>query len=181
MRLPRPGRAAAPPSPAGRVEPGPGQESVWDYPRPPRVEPSAAHVVVTHGGQVVWDTRRALRVLETSHPPTYYLPRADVAPGVLRRTDGGSLCEFKGLATYWDVVVDGPDGTATARRAGWEYLHPEAAYAVLAEHVALYPGRVDRVTVDGEEVRAQEGDFYGGWVTGAVVGPFKGAPGTWGW
>ena len=139
-------------------------------------------MVVELGGQVVWDTRRALRVLETSHPPAYYLPRADAAPGVLRRAAGRSLCEWKGVASYLDVVVTGADGReVVAEQAGWEYPEPVPSFAALLDHVSLYPGRLDRVTVDGEVVRAQEGGFYGGWVTDRVVGPFKGAPGTRGW
>ena len=157
-------------------------ESVWDYPRPPRVEPSDERVVVEHGGVVLADTTQSLRVLETSHPPTYYLPRDDFAAGVLRRAAGSSLCEFKGLASYVDVVATAADGGAvTARRAGWEYPEPTPGFELLQGCVALYPGLFDRVTVAGEEVRAQEGDFYGGWVTSRVVGPFKGEPGTSGW
>lgn len=163
--------------------PGPGQESVWDYPRPPRVEPSSEHVVVVLGGLVVLDTRRALRVLETSHPPTYYLPLADAAEGAFRPAAGSSWCEFKGMAGYLDVVGGaGPDGAAcVAPSAAWTYPDPTAGYEVLAGHVALYPDRMDRVTVDGETVRGQDGGFYGGWVTQRVVGPFKGVPGSRFW
>ncbi len=160
-----------------RVEPGPGQESVWDYPRPPAVRPSPAHVVVELGGLVVVDTVRSLQVLETSHPPVHYVPREDVAPGALRPSARTSWCEFKGGARYCDVVA----GDRVERDAAWYYPTPVPAYAALLDHVAIYPGRMDRVTVDDEEVVAQEGDFYGGWVTSAVVGPFKGAPGTRGW
>ena len=161
-----------------REPPGPGQESVWDYPRPPRVEPSGEHVRVELGGVVVADTRRALRVLETSHPPAYYLPVDDFRAGALVPVSGGSTwCEFKGTATYLDVV----GGDQRAQRAAWTYPQPSAGFEILREHVALYPGRMGRVTVDGEVVRAQEGGFYGGWVTARIVGPFKGAPGTAGW
>lgn len=160
-----------------REQPGPGQESVWDYPRPPRVEPSAEHVVVRLGGVVVAETRRALRVLETSHPPTYYLPEADFAPGALVPVEGSSYCEWKGLARYFDLR----SGGAVATRAAWGYPEPSAGFTALRGHVALYPGRVEQVTVDGERVRPQAGDFYGGWVTDRVVGPFKGGPGSWGW
>jgi uncharacterized protein (DUF427 family) len=135
-------------------------------------------VVVHLGGAVVLGTCSALRVLETSHPPTYYLPVADAAPGALREAEGESWCEWKGRATYLDVV--GPDG-AVAARAAWTYPEPVPQYAALAGHVALYPGRMDGCTVDGEPVTAQDGDFYGGWVTGDVVGPMKGGRGTWGW
>ena len=157
--------------------PGPGQECVWDYPRPPRVEPTSARVVVVLGGAVVVDTRRALRVLETSHPPSYYLPVADVAPGALRPAAGTSWCEWKGSATYLDVV----GGSVVAPGAAWTYPSPTPAFTALADHIALYPGRMDRCTVDGELVRPQDGGFYGGWITDAVVGPFKGGPGTTGW
>jgi len=157
--------------------PGPGQESVWDYPRPPRVDAVAARVVVVLGGVTVLDTRRALRVLETSHPPTYYLPLADADRAAFVPTSGSSWCEWKGRASYLDVV----GGDRRAPAAAWLYPAPSPGYAELIDHVALYPGRMDSCTVDGEVVRAQEGGFYGGWVTDAVVGPFKGGPGTVGW
>ena len=156
---------------------GPGQESVWDYPRPPRLERTAARVLVVLGGVTVLDTHRALRVLETSHPPTYYLPLADAVAGAFRPAAGSSWCEWKGRADYLDVVV----GDRLAPAAAWFYPTPSPGFADLADHVALYPGRMDRCTVDGEVVRAQEGGFYGGWVTDAVVGPFKGGPGSVGW
>ena len=157
---------------------------MWDYPRPPVVEPSDAHVVVVLGTTVVADTRRALRVLETSHPPTYYLPRSDVDDGALRGVDGdpATWCEFKGRARYLDVVGVGPDGGAVvAPRSAWTYPEPTPSFRALAGHVALYPGRMTRCTVDGEVVQAQSGDFYGGWRTARVVGPFKGEAGTGGW
>ena len=168
MRLPRGVR----PEPAG-----PGQESVWDYPRPPRLQASSEHVVVMLGAVVVVDTRRALRVLETSHPPTYYLPLADTAEGAFVPAEGTSWCEWKGQAVYLDVV----GGSFVAAGAAWTYPTPSPAFADLIDHVALYPGRMDRCTVDGEPVGAQVGGFYGGWVTAAVVGPFKGGPGSVGW
>ena len=157
----------------------PGQESVWDYPRPPRVEPTTEHVVVELGGAVVVDTRRALRVLETSHPPVYYVPVDDVADGALRPNARRTFCEFKGTAAYWDVV--GGDGRVEVA-AAWGYPDPVPGYEALRDTVALYPGRMDRCLVDGEEVRAVQGDFYGGWVTSRVVGPFKGeVPGSAWW
>jgi uncharacterized protein (DUF427 family) len=152
-------------------------ESVWDYPRPPRLERVAARVTVEHAGQTVADSVRGWRVLETSHPPVYYVPREDITDGVLQRGAGQSLCEFKGLATYWDVVI----GDVRVPRAGWSYEEPVPAYADLAGAVAFYPGRVDACRVAGELVRAQEGDFYGGWITAGITGPFKGGPGTRGW
>jgi uncharacterized protein (DUF427 family) len=156
---------------------GPGQESVWDFPRPPSAEVTPRRVVVELGGQVVARTSRAVRVCETSHPPVYYVPREDVVPGVLERAAGSSWCEWKGAATYWDAVVDGRRHPAV----GWSYEQPTAGYEHLRGAVAFYPSRVDRALVDGEQVRAQAGDFYGGWITADVVGPFKGEPGTRGW
>ena len=156
---------------------GDGQESVWDYPRPPALVPSTRHVVVRSGDLVIADTRRAWRVLETSHPPTWYLPREDVTPGVLRRSSARStLCEWKGAATYWDVVT--PTGRLPA--ALWSYEDPTPGFTALAGAVTGYPAQLE-CTVDGERVRPQEGGFYGGWITSDVVGPFKGSPGTWGW
>jgi uncharacterized protein (DUF427 family) len=160
-----------------RVEPGPGQESVWDYPRPPRLEPSSAVVEVVLGGVTVARTDRSLRVLETSHPPTYYLPVEAFQPGSLRPAAGQSICEWKGVASYFDVAA----GATVAARAAWGYPHPALAFAALLDHVAVYPSAMDFCTVDGELVVAQPGDFYGGWVTSAVVGPFKGDPGTRFW
>jgi uncharacterized protein (DUF427 family) len=160
-----------------RVEPSPGQESVWDYPRPPRIERSVEHVTVRLGGQLIADTTAALRVLETSHPPTYYLPLAAFTPGALRPAAGGSWCEYKGAAAYLDV--HGGDRTVPA--AAWYYPDPTAGFETLRDHVALYPGRMDSVEVDDEPVRPQEGGFYGGWITSRVVGPFKGGSGTFGW
>ena len=149
-------------------------ESVWDYPRPPRVEPSAARVVVELDGQVLADTRRSLRVLETSHPPVFYIPAADVRVERLRpSTRRPTFCEFKGAAGYYDAG----DRSAVA----WSYASPSPGYAAIAGCYAFYPGRVDHATVDGEQVVAQPGDFYGGWITSAVTGPFKGGPGTMGW
>jgi len=156
---------------------GPGQESVWDYPRPPSAEVTDRHVVVELGGRVLADTHRAVRVCETSHPPVFYVPRDDVAPGVLERGGGGSWCEWKGAATYWDVVLDGRRWAGIA----WSYEDPSPGYEHLRGAVAFYPGAVDRALVDGERARPQPGGFYGGWITDDVVGPFKGAPGTLGW
>ncbi len=156
---------------------------MWDYPRPPAVQPSTEHVVVLLGTTVVADTRRALRVLETSHPPTYYLPLDDVADGALVPRDGRTtVCEFKGRATYADVVGRDEGGAKlVARGAAWTYPDPTAGYRALVGHVALYPGGMTLCTVDGEPVEAQAGDFYGGWRTRRVVGPFKGEAGTRGW
>jgi uncharacterized protein (DUF427 family) len=157
--------------------PGPGQESVWDYPRPPRVEPTGSVVEIRLGGQVVAHTSSALRVLETSHPPTYYLPATAFAEGVLRPAAGSSYCEWKGDAAYLDVVT--PERTAA--RAGWTYPRPSPGFEALVDHVAVMPGAMDACTVDGEVVVPQEGGFYGGWITSRVVGPFKGGAGSRGW
>ena len=156
---------------------GPGQESVWDYPRPPAVDPSSELVEVHVGGEVVARTRAALRVLETSHPPTYYLPVDAFTAGVLVPVPGHTVCEWKGQASYVDLVGAG----RRAARAGWHYPTPEPRYAVLAGHVGVMPALVDACYVDGERVRPQEGGFYGGWITDRVVGPFKGTAGSWGW
>lgn len=152
-------------------------EDVWSYPRPPAVVPSTEHVVVELGGRVLADTRSSLRVLETSHPPTYYLPLTDVDESLLRPVAGGTWCEWKGLASYVDLV----SGDRVVPSGAWTYPEPTAGYEALRGHIALYPGRVDRCTVDDEQVQAQPGDFYGGWITSRVSGPFKGAPGTLGW
>ncbi|MGY2065261.1 DUF427 domain-containing protein [Blastococcus sp. SYSU DS0619] len=156
---------------------GPGQESVWDYPRPPSAQVTGRHVVVELGGRVLADTRRAVRVCETSHPPVYYVPREDVAHDVLVRAAGSSVCEWKGAATYWDVVVDGRRIPGVA----WSYEDPAPGYEHLRSAVAFYPGKVDRALVDGEQARPQPGGFYGGWITDEVAGPVKGASGTLGW
>ena len=160
-----------------RVVPAPGQESVWDYPRPPSLERTARHVVVELGGVVIADTVRAWRVCETSHPPVYYVPREDIVDGVLRPSAGGSFCEWKGVATYWTVDVGGvcePD-------AGWSYEAPSSRFVPMTGAVSFYPARMDRCLVDDEVVRPQAGGFYGGWITDEVVGPFKGEPGTLHW
>lgn len=160
-----------------RIEPGPGQESVWDYPRPPRLERSDRRVRVVHAGRTVADTTAAWRVLETSQPPAFYLPPGDVDLDLLRPVSGRTFCEWKGEASYWDVVVDG----TVAERAAWSYPDPTPSFAAIRDHLAFYPQRVDACFVDDEQVAANDGDFYGGWVTSHVVGPFKGAPGTLGW
>ena len=160
-----------------RVHPGPGQESAWDYPRPPRVEPTGRHLRVVLGGVVVAETRRAVRVLETSHPPVYYFPLEDVLPGALGEGRGASLCEWKGLARYLDVEAGG----VVRPRAAWSYPAPLPGYEAIRDHVAFYPQAMDECTVDGERVAPQAGGFYGGWITPDVVGPFKGEPGTEGW
>jgi uncharacterized protein (DUF427 family) len=166
------------PRPRPRPDPArPGQESVWDYPRPPAVEPSQQRLRVVLGGVIVADTTAGLRVLETSHPPTYYLPVGAFAPGVLRPAPGTSYCEWKGQAAYYDLV----DASRVAAAAAWTYPRPSPGFEALRDHVAVLPGAVDACYVDDERVRPQEGGFYGGWITSRVAGPFKGGPGTNGW
>ena len=152
-------------------------ENVWDYPRPPSIEHSDERLVIELGGERIAETSSSYRICETSHPPTYYLPIGSFADGVLVPVPGRTMCEWKGLASYFDLVT--ADRTVSA--GAWTYPAPEPRFAALLGHVAIYPGKVDRCLVDGEQVQAQEGDFYGGWITSRVTGPFKGAPGTLGW
>ena len=158
-------------------KPGPDQESVWDYPRPPRLERFEGRITIELGGEVIASTQGAWRVLETSHPPTYYLPRTAFAEGVLRDAPGSSWCEWKGQARYFDLFTAG----RAAPKAAWTYPHPTPGFEPIANAVAVMAGQVDRCTVDGETVTPQPGGFYGGWITSAVVGPFKGGPGSAGW
>lgn len=150
---------------------------MWDYPRPPRIEQVDARVRIRLGGAVIVDTRDVVRVLETSHPPVYYLPIADFAPGSVTPAAGSSFCEFKGSARYFSLTA----GETTAERAAWTYPTPEPGYELLGGRIAIYAGQVDDASVDGEIVTPQPGGFYGGWITSTVVGPFKGEPGTLGW
>ena len=163
--------------PSKRVVPSPGQESVWDYPRPPRLESTVRHLKVVFAGTVIAETRQALRILETSHPPSYYLPPGDVRQDLLERAPGRSICEFKGQASYWSIRV----GEAVSEAAAWSYAAPWSPYEALKDHLCFYAGRVEACFVDGERVVPQEGDFYGGWRTSDIVGPFKGGAGTRGW
>lgn len=160
-----------------RIEPGPGQESVWDYPRPPRLEAVPDRIRVVFNGVTIADTTRALRVLETSHPPTYYIPPSDIQVEALVPTRKRSLCEWKGQARYFDVVVGGK----RVAEAAWSYPAPVPAFAGLRDCVAFFAHAMDACYVGDERVQPQPGDFYGGWITSRVVGPFKGAAGTWGW
>jgi uncharacterized protein (DUF427 family) len=160
-----------------RVAPGPGQESVWDYPRPPRVEPTARRIRVVLGGVVIADSTRAHRVLETSHPPVYYIPPADIRMEHLTPVPESSFCEWKGRAGYYTVAAGGK----RAERAAWYYPSPTPAFAAIKDAVAFYAGPMDACYVDDELVTPQPGGFYGGWITADVVGPFKGGPGSWGW
>ncbi|MGD9701147.1 MAG: DUF427 domain-containing protein [Acidimicrobiia bacterium] len=155
---------------------GPGQESVWDYPRPPRLEPSTRRVRVELDGIVIAESSRALRVLETSHPPTYYVHPDDVVREFLERASGDSWCEWKGRAVYWTVQT----ATARVERGAWSYRTPLVPFDELADHLAFYPALFS-CHLDDERVMPQPGGFYGGWVTNDLAGPFKGGPGTMGW
>jgi uncharacterized protein (DUF427 family) len=163
-----------------RVKPLPirsGQESVWDYPRPPRLEKTSRHIQVIYKGITIADTRRALRVLETSHPPTYYIPSGDIQMEYLQSSHHTSYCEWKDRAAYYHVIV----GESKAENAAWTYPDPTPAFASLKDHLAFYPQMMDSCTVDGERVRPQPGEFYGGWITSDILGPFKGEPGSATW
>lgn len=167
-------------APALRPRPdpvGPGQESVWDFPRPAVAQATDARIQIEHHGRILADTRSAIRTIETSHPPSYYIPRADIAADVLRRAAGSSFCEWKGMASYWDVIV----GHVVLSGVGWSYANPTPAFAALRDHVAFYAAPFDCCRVDGEVVIPQPGDFYGGWITSRVAGPFKGIAGSRGW
>jgi uncharacterized protein (DUF427 family) len=153
-------------------------ERVWDYPRPPAVVACERRVRIELGGQALADSGRALRVLETSHPPTIYVPVSDVCVELVDVSGGLSTwCEFKGAARYVDAVVGG----LRTRAVGWTYPNPSAGYAALRNHISFYPGRVDGAWLDDELVEAQASDFYGGWITADLVGPFKGPAGTLSW
>ena len=156
---------------------GPGQCSVWDFPRPAVAEACSAHIRIEHRGVLLADTRASVRTLETSHPPSYYFPPEAIAPGILRRAAGSSFCEWKGSAIYWDVVIDG----VVLPRVGWSYPEPTVPFAKLRDHIAFYAAPFDRCSVDGMTVVPQPGVFYGGWITPDLAGPFKGVPGSMGW
>ena len=164
-----------------RVEPGPGQESVWDYPRPPKVERVRRVLRVVFGGEVIAETAHGLRVLETAGPPTYYFPPDDVRTDFLEPGKKRTICEWKGVATYFDVRVEADGEDRVADDAAWTYRDPKEGYEMLEGYFAFYAGPMDRCMVGDERVVPQPGDFYGGWITSDVVGPFKGAPGTEGW
>lgn len=159
-----------------RIEPGEGQESVWDYPRPPVVDPSEDLVVVLFNGHELVRSTRTQRVLETSQPPAFYVPRDDIDMDALTPGLGRSFCEWKGEASYFDVEVDG----MRANQVAWTYPSPTASFASIADYLAFYAQKLD-CSVNGEAVNANEGAFYGGWITSAVVGPFKGGAGSAWW
>ena len=160
-----------------RIEPGPGQESVWDYPRPPRLETTSAHVRVALAGETIADTRRAVRVLETSQPPAFYIPPKDVRTELLEPTTTRTFCEWKGPAAYYTVRA----GEREARDGAWSYPNPTPDFEPIAGYIAFYAQKMDACYVDGEQVASNPGMFYGGWITSKVVGPFKGDTGTAHW
>lgn len=155
----------------------PGQESVWDYPRPPIAEPTPHRIVIRHKGVTLADTRAAWRTLETSHPPTYYIPQSDIAMAHLAANPQRSICEWKGQAVYWDVQIGGE----RLAGAGWSYPSPSPAFAPIRDHIAFYAAPFAQVTVGGEPVTPQPGGFYGGWITSREAGPFKGIAGSRFW
>lgn len=159
------------------VAPGPGQESVWDYPRPPRVETVVHRVRVEFGGRVIAQSDRALRVCETSSPPVYYLPPGDIDSSCFMPSDRTSFCEWKGVAHYWTVLT----GSRIARDSAWSYPEPDPGYEAIRDYVSFYPRRMDACYVGEDRVTPQPGFYYGGWVTPNLVGPFKGVPGSETW
>ena len=159
------------------IKPEPGQESVWDYPRPPRLELSDKRIQIIFNGVTIADTNRAYRVLETSHPPVYYLPPEDIEMRYVVKGNGRSFCEWKGQAGYYSLTVNGKE----AINVGWYYANPTPTFVAIKNYVAFYPARMDACLVDAEKATPQPGSFYGGWITKEIVGPFKGEPGTMGW
>lgn len=160
-----------------RIQPAPGQKSVWDYPRPPKLEDVEVRILVVFGGMTIADSTAAKRVLETSHPPVYYIPPHDIDMRYLRHVPGGSFCEWKGPAQYFNVGIR----DKIAEKAAWSYPHPTPAFSSIQNYIAFYPSLMDACYVDGELVQPQPGGFYGGWITSDIVGPFKGEPGTLYW
>jgi len=158
-------------------KPKPGQESVWDYPRPPALEPVSKTIEVFFNGRRIALTNAAYRVLETSHPPTYYLPPEDIDMRLLKCSDRTTYCEWKGMGSYYHVEAGG----MTAENAAWFYADPRGKFSPIKGYVAFYAHHMDKCMVDGEQVKPQPGNFYGGWVTSDIVGPFKGVAGSFGW
>jgi uncharacterized protein (DUF427 family) len=153
------------------------EESVWDYPRPPRLEDFQGRLEIRFGGVTIADTTRAKRVLETSHPPVYYIPPGDVRREYLRKSLAVSWCEWKGRARYYDLLV----GDQLRKKVSWSYPDPDPSFSPIMDHFAFYAGPMDACLVNGEQVTPQPGGFYGGWITRNIVGPFKGDPGSEGW
>ena len=160
-----------------KIKPKPGQESVWDYPRPPRLEKTDAHIQIFFNRVIIAETKQAFRVLETSHPPVYYIPPADIQTQFLFSDNGNSFCEWKGLAHYYSLDVKGK----IVKKVAWYYPKPIPEFAAIMNYVAFYPAPMDACLVNGEKVRPQPGGFYGGWITNNIVGPFKGEAGSMFW
>lgn len=161
-----------------RIEPQPGQESVWDYPRPPRLEKSPKQIKIIFNNIAIADSCNTYRVIETSHPPVYYIPPEDIKTEYLHSgSSKRSFCEWKGFAGYYDLVVR----DKKVINSGWYYPQPTEYFEPIKNYVAFYPSKMDACYVNGELVIAQAGDFYGGWITKDIVGPFKGSAGSWGW
>ncbi len=159
------------------IKPKIGQESVWDYPRPPKLEKVNKHIEVYFNGEVIASTSQAYRVLETSHPPVYYLPLNDVKTEYLKPSDKVTYCEWKGEGSYYNLNV----GDKFASDAAWYYDKPTKRFEEIKGYPAFYAHKMDKCLIDGEEVKPQPGNFYGGWITKDIVGPFKGIEGSWGW
>jgi uncharacterized protein (DUF427 family) len=153
------------------------KESVWDYPRPPRLEPCSKLIEVIFAGVQIAQTTQSFRVLETSHPPVYYIPQGNIVMSCLKLAPGASFCEWKGTASYWDLEVNGK----LVRKVAWSYAAPTPPFTRIKDHLAFYADKMESCTVDGELVRPQPGNFYGGWITDNLVGPFKGEAGSGGW
>ncbi|MFZ9739806.1 MAG: DUF427 domain-containing protein [Prochlorotrichaceae cyanobacterium] len=165
-----------------RIEPQPGQESVWDYPRPPRLEPCTQKVEIIFNCMTIAQSNRSMRVLETSHPPTYYIPPEDIAQAYLEPNPRQSFCEWKGRASYYNLVVPNAEGLIRrVDQVAWSYANPTEPFWAIRDYLSFYAEPMDACFVDGEKVQPQPGNFYGGWVTSKVVGPFKGGAGSWGW
>ncbi len=159
------------------IEAKKGQESVWDYPRPPRLETCDKHIKIIFNGVTIVDSQQAYRVLETSHPPSYYIPPDDIHIEYLQPTPKQSFCEWKGLGNYYTLTVK----EKQAINVAWYYPNPTAEFAAIKDYVAFYAEPMDECLVNGEKVTPQPGNFYGGWITSDIVGPFKGVAGSWGW
>ena len=160
-----------------KIEPKEGQESVWDYPRPPRLEPCNKHIKIIFNGVTIVDTKKAYRVLETSHPPSYYIPPEDIKMEYVQPSQKQSFCEWKGAGSYYTLSVKDKQVVNVA----WYYPNPTPEFTAIKDYVAFYPDPMDECLVDGETVTPQPGNFYGGWITSDIVGPFKGGLGSWGW
>ncbi len=160
-----------------KIEPASGQESVWDYPRPPRLESSIKHILIVFNNTVIADSKNSQRILETSHPPVYYLPPEDIRMEYLKLNERQSFCEWKGKAEYYDLRVD----NRTCENCAWYYSNPTPAFTAIKNYLAFYPSKMDACYINEEKVTPQPGDFYGGWITSDIVGPFKGGLGSWGW